>query len=88
MPSLLAGAKSLDNKLLQQAERDKEHTAKEVRCTCGIILSPGDQACPSCGKVRRRRTRTVTLPGDLKEVDRINGKTKKFGGDWWGRDTG
>lgn len=40
----------------------------ERTCTCGFVLPPGAQDCPSCGRSHRRRSRREVKAGRMQEL--------------------
>lgn len=43
--------------------------ASDIVCSCGFVLRPSWERCPSCGKERVRKSRVVNLPGQMVEVE-------------------
>ncbi len=59
-----------DGKRESQARKEPSQKEREqVRCKCGLILQPGQKACPACGAERRTRTLIDMAPGQMVEVE-------------------
>lgn len=64
------GCGELDDGQRERKIQEKESKeAVELKCSCGFILKPSMQSCPSCGKERIRKSSTEQVPGELFEVD-------------------
>lgn len=64
------GMSELDDGKLEAKVR-KEPTEKErqeIKCSCGYLMLPSDDACPGCGKVRHRHSMVEQLPGEMVEL--------------------
>ena len=60
-----------DRKMLNVKRAEKEKS--EITCAgCGIVLSPGARACPSCGLERTRRSEVENIPGTMISIDAIS----------------
>jgi hypothetical protein len=61
-----------DSELDTKARPEPNDKAKErLKCSCGFILPPYAEICPSCGTERKRRSNIEVLPG---EMILLNGK--------------
>lgn len=59
-----------DGKLEAKARKEpSEREREEIRCSCGMLLSPGQVKCPGCGHERKRRALVDQVPGELIEID-------------------
>src|SRR5690606_26034317 len=65
------GMSELDNGKLEERARKEptEREREEIRCSCGMLLSPGQVKCPGCGHERKRRALVDQVPGELIEID-------------------
>lgn len=85
------GIQSLDDGERTKATRDAdelEKRRKETVCrSCGTVIPPGVDVCPSCGTPRPRRPESPIdrVSGKMGVVDEVDGKGRvlPFQGDWW-----
>ena len=82
-----AGVKHLKDTKLKNATRKTPEETKEMKCyECGYVF--GDEKpdeCPACGAALARGggSNILEVPGDMGEVDRVDGRHADFDGDWW-----
>ena len=80
-----SGCSDLSDEKLRKIIRQPKKKTDHLKCReCGYILPESTSECPSCGAVRRRRQKVVTvMPGNLEQIDEIDGAGGSFNGDWW-----
>lgn len=62
---------TLDDKVHKEPS---EKEVKEIKCTCGYLLSPMDDVCPGCGKERVRTNTVSAVPGEMFELNNVKAK--------------
>jgi DNA repair protein RadD len=64
------GVEALDlDKLRDKAPKEKDDAERaEILCSCGMVMPPRAERCPSCGKERVRRNTVRTMSGVMQEL--------------------
>jgi DNA repair protein RadD len=73
------GLKSLDDGARDaKARKEPEEKERDALCCigCGYVLPPACQACPACGKERRRQCNVATHNGVMVEVGASAGRSR------------
>ena len=62
------GVDELPKEKKKKPKRKEGRERADILCVCGYVMPVGADECPSCGRVRERRTRISTVAGRLEEV--------------------